>query len=311
MKAFKQIVQFFRKDIWKDPRKQSSTKRFIYRWLRILISSVQGFIKNKGFDKASTITFYTLLAIIPLIAISFGIAQELGFADKFTEEVKVQFRSQPEVAEKLIQFSDSTLKTTQGGVIASFGLVVLFWTVIKTLGNIEVFFNDIWQVETPRTLWQSIKRYTPLILLFPVFLVGSSSVIVYMSTTALAASESIQFLNFLNPVILYLFNFISYLVSWCLLSLLYIYVPNTKVPWKAGFKAGIITGILYFIWQWVYVTFQVKASNYGAIYGSFAAVPLFLIWLNYSWLILIFGARLCYQIQQETEKKTIKPIVKE
>lgn len=298
MNKLKKFFQSFLQNIRRDPER-TPVKRFFYKWLRVLIYSVQGFVQDKGFDKASTLTFYTLLAIVPLIAIGFGIAQALGFADKFIEQVKTQLQSQPQVAEKLIQFANATLKTTRGGVIASFGVVILFWTVIKTLGNIASFFNEIWKVKTSRTLWQEVKSYVPLILLFPIFLVGSSSVLIYMSTTAIMASQQIEILNFLGPLFFYLFNFISYLISWILLSFFYIYLPNTKVPWKAGFKAGIITGFLYFIWQWVYATFQAHASSYGVIYGSFAAVPLFLIWLNYSWLILIFGAELCYHIQQE------------
>ena len=110
-----------------------------------------------------------MLAIIPLMAIGFGIAQELGFSDMFEEQVKMQFQSQPEVAEKLIEFSNSTLKTTKGGLIASFGFVVLFWTVLKTIGNIARFFNEVWKVKSPRTLWEQIKSFTPAILLFPFF----------------------------------------------------------------------------------------------------------------------------------------------
>jgi membrane protein len=302
MNKFKKFFQFFQKTIWEDQKENSSVKNILYQWLRIFISSVQGFIKDKGFDKASTLTFYTLLAIIPLMAIAFGIAQELGFGDLFTEQVKIRFQSQPDVAEKLIEFSNSTLKTTKGGVIASLGLVLLFWTVIRTIGNIGSFFNEIWQVKIGRTLWQEIKNYSPLIILFPVFLVGSSSVIIYMSTLAITTSDSIDGLNFLSPFIFLLFNLISYLISWSFLSFLYIYLPHTKVSWKAAFIAGIITGIIFFIWQWIYVTFQAHAASYGVIYGSFAAVPLFLIWLNYSWLIVIFGAELCYHIQQEISK---------
>ncbi|MBA2368429.1 MAG: YihY/virulence factor BrkB family protein [Candidatus Protochlamydia sp.] len=293
-------MKLFRKKTWNENESDSRFKRFCYKSLRILIGSVQGFFKDKGFDKASTLTFYSLLAIIPLLAIGFGIAQELGFAEKFEEQVKMQFGSQPEVANKLVEFSNSTLKTTKGSLVASLGLIFLFWTVLKTIGNIEDFFNEIWKVKS-RTLWEEVKSFIPVILLFPIFLVGSSSVILFSSTATIAATEALSFLHFLTPWVSVLFNIIAYLVSWCLISLLLIYLPNTQVSWKAGFKAGIITGIIFFIWQWIYVTFQVKAASYGTIYGSFAAVPLFLIWLNYSWLILMFGAELCYNIQQEQD----------
>lgn len=288
MKKFKGFFQF------RNGREKSA----VHHYLRIFVSAVQGFMQDKGFDKASTLTFYSLLSIVPLFAIFFGIAQALGFADQLTEQIKTQFSSQPQVADKLIEFSNSTLKTTHGGLIASFGIILLFWTVLKTIGNIEAFFDEIWQVKKTRTLWQEIKSYTPLILLFPFFLVGSSSAILYMSTAATSVIKAFPALNFLTSFIMALFSLISYLISWSLLSLLYIYLPNTKVPWKAGFIAGCVTGIIYFLWQWLYVTFQVHAASYGAIYGSFAAVPLFLIWLNYSWLIILLGAELCYHLQK-------------
>lgn len=304
MNKLKKLIHLLKSDIWEN-YPQNPCKAFVYRWLRILISSSQNLISDKGFDKASTLTFYTILAIVPLLAISFGVAQQLGVEEKFSQQIKVFFEAQPQVADKLIQFSNSTLKTTRGGIIASFGLIMLFWTVIKTIGNIESFFDEIWKIKTPRTLFQSIKSYTPFIILFPLFLVASSSVIIYISSNAIQTLQAID-LGFFTPIIQTFFNLISYLVSWYMLSFLYTYLPNTKVPWKAGLVAGILTGIIFFIWQWIYVAFQIQASSYGIIYGSFAAAPLFLIWLNYSWLIIIFGAEICYQFQQECIQKDSK-----
>ena len=307
MKILQPYLDFFQKDIWEKETEGKPLKNFFYKFLRILISSVKGFLNDKGFDKASTLTFYFLLSLIPLVAIGFGIAQELGFAEQFKEQVKAQLSSQPQVAEKIIEFSDATLKTTKGGIIAAFGFLVLIWTVLRMIGNISSFFNEIWKVES-RTLWQQIKSYVPMILLFPIFLVGSSSALVYMSETAINFIESVKFLSFLGPLVTYLFQFVAYLVSWGFLSFIYIYLPNTDVSWKAGMVAGIITGLIYLLWQWVYITFQVNASSYGVIYGSFAAIPLFMIWLNYSWLIIIFGAELTYQIQndQNPNKKSLE-----
>ncbi len=292
-------MKFFQTDVWENRIEKKSSKNFIYQWLVIFMYSIKGFIEDKAFEKASTLTFYSLLSIVPLVAIGFGIAKELGFQEKFAEQVKSQFHSQPQIAEKIIEFSNSTLKTTKGGLIAGFGVGILFWTVLSTIGSIETFFDEIWKVKTERTLWQQVKSYLPMILLFPIFLVGSNSIIIYVSTKALLASQSLSILNIFSSSIKFLFELTPHLLSWGLLSFLYIYLPNTPVNWKAGILAGVITGILYFSWQWIYVTFQANASSYGVIYGSFAAIPLFLIWLNYSWLLIIFGAELSYHIQQK------------
>lgn len=302
MKKLKLFAQRIKTEIWNNDLPEHSFKGFIYKWVRIFFNSITGFMEDKGFDKASTLTFYTLLAIVPLLAIGFGIAQQLGIEEKFTEQVKTQLSSQPQVAEKLIQFGHSALNNTRGGIIATFGLIMLFYTVLRTIGNTETFFDEIWQTKQTRTFWEEIKSYTPIIILFPLFIVGSNSVLIFMSAKVLAGLKSIKILDFFSPLFVYLFHLLSYIISWCLLSFFYIYLPKTKVLWRAGFTAGIITGILFLIWQWVYVTFQAKSASYGAIYGGFAAIPLFLIWLNYSWLILIFGAELAFHIQKEKLK---------
>lgn len=145
------------------------------------------------------------------------------------------------------------------------------------------------------------QKIYPYDSFFPIFLVGSNSLILFMSTKALLAFKSIHILNSLSPIIQFVFQGLPYLISWGLLSFLYIYLPNTKVSWKAGITAGIITGVIYVIWQFIYITFQAHASSYGAIYGGFATLPLFLIWLNYSWLIILFGSELSYNIQHINE----------
>ena len=302
MSLFKKIQIFFQEKIWESQEKKPFLKNFVYLSLRVFISSMQGFMRDKGFDKASTLTFYSLLSVVPLVAISFGIAQELGFEKKFIEQVKIQLKTQPEVAEKVIEFSNSTLKTTEGNILAGFGFFILLWTVFSMIGNIASFFNEIWKVSS-QTFWQQIKSFLPLIFLFPIFLVGSSSLIFYLSSLTLSTFESIHFLDSLNNLIIYFFNFVSYLIGWGFLSFIYIYLPNTQVLWKAGIIAGILTGLIFFIWQWIYVIFQVNTASYGLIYGGFAAIPLFLLWLNYSWLIIIFGAELTYQIQSELQKE--------
>ena len=130
-------------------------------------------------------------------------------------------------------------------------------------------------------------------------MIGSSSIFLFFSSTVLKSAQAIEWLNFLTPAVIFLFSLIPYLFSFGLLSFIYIYLPNTKVSWKAAIIAGFITGIIYVVWQYIYVTFQAKAASYGTIYGSFAAIPLFLIWLNYSWLIILFGVELTKSLQKK------------
>jgi len=287
-------LNFFNKKIWEEPK--NKYQNILYHVLRVGISSIKGFINDNCFDKSSTLTFYTLLSIVPVIAIGFGIAQGLGMGEKFTEQIKDYLSSQPQIAEKLIQFAHSTLKQTEGGIIAAFGLVVLLWTILKMIGNIEFYFDEIWKVPIPRTFLEELKSYLPMIILFPIFLVGSNSIIIEGGKNILQSTSNM--FSFLSPATELVIKIIPYLINWIFLCFVYTYLPNTKVSWKAGLAAAVLTGILFQLWQWIYVIFQVNVSSYGAIYGSFAAIPLFLIWLNYSWLILLYGCELCCSIQQ-------------
>lgn len=293
IKKIKSSFDYFIEEFW-DPQGEKRSKNFFYRLLRIICSALRNFLDDNCFDKASTLTFYSLLSIVPLVAIGFGIAQQLGFGEKFTEQIKVQLQGQPEVAQKIIEFANTTIINAQGGWIAGFGVLVLLWTVFRMFGNIETYFDEVWKVKKSRTLWQQASSYVPMIILFPIFLVGSSNLLVFISNQA----QSIGMLKIFDPLIELIVQLFSSFVSWMVLSFLYIYIPNAKVYWKSGIISGIVAGILYSQWQWVYVTFQVNTSSYGAIYGSFAAFPLFLIWLNYSWWIILFGTELSVSIQR-------------
>lgn len=267
---------------------------FIYKSFRIAISTFRGFISDDCYEKGSALTFYSLMSLIPLLAIVFGIAQSFGIEQRISEEIRNQLQSQPEIANKIIQFSQSSLKETKGSLIASLGVIVLFWTTFSMIGSIESYFDKIWKIQKSRTWWQQIKRYTTFLFLLPLFLVVSSSIIIYSTTVAVAASKLINF----SPLSFFAIKVIPSFFTWGMLSFFYFYFPNTKVLWTSGLVAGFITGLIFFIWQWIYVLFQTHATSYGAIYGSFAAVPLFLFWLNYSWLIILFGTELSYQIQK-------------
>jgi membrane protein len=269
---------------------------FFNRWGYIVVTTLHSFLQDGCFEKASTLTFYSILAVIPVVAIGFGVAQHLGFADQFVDQIRSQLESQPQIAEKIIEFSHSALKNTRGGLLATLGLLTLLWTAFRMVENIASYFNQIWKIKSGRSFWRQLRSFIPLILLFPLFLVSASSLIIFFSTEMILSAQSI--LKYIGPGLFLVLHFLPYILLWVLLSFLYIYLPNKKVSWRAGIISGIAAGVAYQLWQWIYIHFQVGVASYGAIYGSFAAIPLFLLWLNYSWLIVLFGAELAAKIDR-------------
>ncbi len=280
----KTLLKYISPDYWEKKKERN----LFYKSMAIAVASLYSFESDKCFDKAATLTFYSLLAIIPLLAISFGVAQELGLQARFESQVKIQLETQPEIAEKIIQFADAALKRTKGGILATTGLVVLLWTVVRLVINIEVYFNEIWRVKAPRTIWQQVCAYAPLILFFPIYLVASGGLIIYLTTRS--------FIKI--PILEEIMDYVPFFFSAAVLWFTFYFLPHTKVTWKSSGIAALIIAIFYQIWQWIYINFQVHASSWGAIYGSFAAIPLFLIWVYYSWLLVLLGAVLSSQIQK-------------
>ncbi|MBU1863664.1 MAG: YihY/virulence factor BrkB family protein [Candidatus Omnitrophica bacterium] len=292
------IKQFLTVDIWRMRLKTLPRSRSILiNSLRIILLALRGFAEDKCMLRASALTFFSLLSIVPVVAMAFGIAKGFGFEKILEAQLIEKFQGQEEVVGRVIEFAQAFLENTKGGLIAGIGIVLLFWTVIKVLGNIEYSFNDIWGIKTPRTLIRRFSDYLAIMLICPILLILSSSITVFVTSQVALVTEKIALLGAFSSLIMIMVNIIPYGVLWLLFSFIYIVMPNTKVKFSSGIFAGIIAGTIYQVVQWVYVAFQVGASKYGAIYGSFAALPLFLVWLQMSWLIVLFGGELSFAHQ--------------
>ncbi|MFT6925191.1 MAG: membrane protein [Psychromonas sp.] len=308
MKSFiTKIINFIETDIWRIRANQlSGVKLFALRQLRIILLAVRGFAEDKCMLRASALTFFSLLSMVPVAAMAFGIAKGFGFDKKLETLLFNNLQGQEEVVEKLIGFSQAMLENTQGGVIAGIGTVVLFWTVIKVLGQIEESFNEIWGIKKSRSLGRKFSDYVSIMLICPVLLILSSSATVIITSQVTLLVEKISFLGPIVPLIIISLKILPYAVIWTVFTFIYIFIPNTKVNFQAGLLGGIIAGTIYQIVQLVYITFQVGVLKYGAIYGSFAALPLFLVWLQMSWLIVLLGAEVSFA-EQNVETYEFEP----
>jgi membrane protein len=167
------------------------------------------------------------------------------------------------------------------------------------LGNIENSFNYIWGVRKARTIGRKFSDYLSIILICPILLMVASSVTVFVSTQITQLTERLAFLGPLSSLITFCLKLLPYVALWGLFTFIYVFLPNTKVSLKAGVIAGIAAGTLYQLVQWGYLHFQIGVSKYNAVYGSFAALPLFLIWLQISWLVVLLGAEVSFAVDNE------------
>jgi len=298
MTMLKQILHFVTAGIWEIRLKNlPAIKALAVKILRVVILAGRGFIENGGQKKASVLTYYSLLNMVPIVAVIFGIAKGFGF-DKLVQKQILEMAQkgnwQSDVTNQIIGFSHSLLENVKGGLIAGVGVVLLFWTIVSILGKIEGALNDVWEVQRPRTLARKFSDYLTMMILAPILLVISSSATVLVAGQVKFFAQKAGVMAILGPAISFFLSVLPYFSMWTLLSVLYLILPNTKVPLRAGILGGIAAGTIFQIVQWIYVRFQIGVASYGAIYGSFAAIPLLLVWIQMSWMIVLFGSEIAH-----------------
>ena len=293
--AISKTIHFLTIDIWRiQQRDFSRAKWFLIRQLRFLIVAVRGLAEDKIQLRASALTFNTLLAIVPLAAVVFGVAKGFGFEKALERYLVDNLQMHAEVITRVIEFSRSLLENTKGGVIAGIGFVVLFWAIIRVLANIERSFNDIWGIERSRNLMRKISDYLSFMLICPFLLVMSSTMTVIISSQVRIIISKVALLGVFSPAIALGLKLIPLFMMWILFTFIYIFMPNTRVKVRFAAVAGLIAAVLFQVFQVAYINSQILIAKYNAIYGSFAALPLFLIWLQISWLIVLLGAELSF-----------------
>ena len=297
-RKYLKIRDFFGAGMWRIQRKNlTGLKGVFLNLLRIFVLTLRNFQKDNCVLRASALTFYTFLSIVPVLALAFGVSKGFGF-EPFLERFLIdRFLFNEEALTQIITFAQELLEKTKGGVIAGVGVAVLFWTVIKVLGHIELSLNQIWKVERVRSMGRKFNDYFAFMMICPVVIVLHGSLSVFITVQVETIIQKFELIGMFSPIIFLLLKLLPYAVIWIILTYIYKSIPYTHVKILSAAVAGVFAGTIFQLAQWAYIYFQVGVAQYNAIYGSFAAIPLFMAWLQLSWLIVLFGAEFSYAFQ--------------
>ena len=309
--------RFLKTDIWRIREKDlPRSKSLLIRSLRILILTLRGLAEDRSQLRASALTFYSILAVVPALAMVFGIAKGFGFEKSLERILMEKLTGQEEAVTWILGFARTLLENVRGGLIAGVGVVFLILAIIMLLSHIENAFNDIWGLKKPRTLARKISDYLALMIIGPILFLAASAGTVFIAGGVRLAIEKVTLLMALSPLIFLGLKLLPFAVLWILFTFLYLFMPNTKINFSSAALAGVIAGTVYQIFQAAYISFQINVSQYNAVYGSFAALPLFFIWLQFSWLIVLFGAEISFAHQNvdtfefEQDARNVSPAFK-
>ncbi len=273
---------------------------FWIRQRRIIFLLYKGIKRDNIYIKASALTFFTILSVIPMVALAFGIAKGFGLNDELRAQIIMQFHNQEQVMNWILDFANNTLEQTSGGWLAGIGVVFLFSTVGQLLRYVENTFNSIWKVEETRVWYRQITDYLAVIIMVPVLFIASSSATVLATTRLNEILGRSDMLEGLKPVVSFLVQLIPFILLCTISTAAFLAMPNTRVRLRNALIAGLIAGIALQVLQILYVETQMGLTKLGALYGSFAAVPLLMVWIQMSWVIVLMGAQLTYYLQNIT-----------
>ena len=333
-KLVEDFKEFVTKDIWSfDFYQKGPLRRAIGNTVKVAVIAIRTFLDDKVMTKAAALTYSTLFAIVPILALIFAIARGFGFentlnklidegivrsdttlvvsdpilstdslsiaysdvisSDTLSTAATITESGNNETLKTVMQFIDGYMQYVSGGAFVGIGLLFLLWSVYSLADNIEGHLNQIWHVKQSRGMGRKITDYFSLILLIPIGIICLSGLSV-LTKSILLRMEGYELLG---RFVQFLINALPYLVAGFIFTGFYIFMPNTKVKFKYAIIPGFIAGCLFQVLQNLYFDGQLALSSYNQIYGGFAALPLFLFWLNLSWAIILFGCELAYVAQ--------------
>lgn len=285
----KKLVEFIKHGVWKTKDSGKGRSGWVIRPFKIALYTVRGIGEHDIFLRASALTYYTLMSLVPIAALIFGFMKGFGFDSNLWEWLYDKTTGFETALNYIRQWVDNLLVRTRGGVIAAVGMVVLFWSVIRVFTNVEDAFNNIWEVKKSRAIARMLSDYLSVVVIAPILLVSASG----LSSVVRNSLEPWVW----TPLLDWTFAFAEILLMWLLFAFIYWVMPNTKVKFKGAIIAALIAGTAFWIFQKLYLLLQGQLNTYNAVYGTFAAIPLLLIWLQTSWVIVLMGAELSFAYQ--------------
>jgi membrane protein len=240
---------------------------------------------------AAALSYYSALAVVPILAICFALAKSMGLEEALWRSLSENFGGQEATLNMLSEFAENLIRNFSGSLLVFSAIAFIFWSVHGLLWQLEVNFSKIFGYLSNRTAIHRATDYLTIMMVIPFFLVAAGSINLFLASFDVSGTFPIAKLE-LKPLHATIMIVFPVLIWSLILTWTYAYFSRGVIRWRERLIGGFITGLIFQIFQKFYLKVIISITSYNAIYGSFAVVPLFLVWLYISWLIVIFGGEI-------------------
>ena len=291
----RRLKEFFRNDIWTlELDELSKAKARFIKYMKVMMITIKTFSSEKIGFQAVALSFFSTMSVVPFVAIVFAVTGGLGLADKLREFLYEYFNNSQQIIDTILGFAQNIINTAQSSAMGLVSALLFVWIVIWMMMSVEKVFNNVWRVQKSRKLLKRLPVTLAMLLVSPfIVLVFFGGTVVYSHALNYMGLDVESFTIFKTILGWILFGVVATLTF----SAMYKFIPNAAVDYSNALRAAIFSGIAFTIMQYVYLETQVMVTRLNGIYGAFAAVPLFMIWINVGWFIILIGAELSYAFQ--------------
>lgn len=289
------LKNFFNEDIWRmELEELSRAKARFIKYMKVLLITIKTFSAEKIGFQAVALSFFSTMSVVPFIAIVFAITGGLGLADKLKEVLYAYFNNSQQAIDMVLGFAQNIIDTAMSSTMGLLSALTFVFIVIWMMLNVERVFNNVWRVQKSRNI---VKR---LSIIIAMLLVAPFVVFVFFGGSVVYS----HILNYLGLDIEE-WGFFKSMLTWILFgvvamftfSAMYKFIPNADVRYTDALRAAFFAAIAFAVVQYTYLETQVFVTRLNSIFGAFAAVPLFMVWINIGWFIILIGSELSYAFQ--------------
>ena len=297
---FSDITRFLRYDMWRRTNTEFTGffQRLGYIIIRTIVLVIRGFGSKNLNDKAKSLTYSLIFAIVPILAMIVAVAKGFGVADVIEVQLNKSFLGDTGLVPTIMEMVDRYLETAQEGLFIGIGILILLWAVYSFFQSVEQAFNGIWNVRKSRSILHQLTTYIAIVVLIPVLIVCSAGINIFLQTTIESSFHVEALHQFFHTSGV---KALQFAIVWMFFITMYMAIPNTKVRFLSALIPGVLMGTLFQLLQMLSVYLIAMLSRTSIVYGAFATLPILMTMLQYTSLLILIGAEMSYAIQNNEE----------